>query len=260
MRNTLIAIAATLGLASAVQAAEVTADLGLDFTQNASDKVVATTSVDVALTGTMGFGTVGLAVENNTLTLDTYSIGTSIGDVVVVSFGDQGDLLGGFEGKTEAVGGTTLTNLDDDGESLMANAYGFNVMIGLTDISKDVTDVKNVQGAYAFATNGIQVLGGFDYNLDSEEITLLSSAGYAMNGFGLGLTTTYQVDAEALGFEADVTAYGVTAFLNGDKDDMLQNVGAGYYGKLNGMGVYAEAAYNIDTEEFTPAAGISFNF
>jgi hypothetical protein len=142
----------------------------------------------------------------------------------------------------------------------MVNAYGFNAMVGLTDITKDVTDVENVQGAYAFGANGIQVLGGVDYNLDSEEITLLSSAGYALSGFGLGVTTTYQVEAEALGFEADVTAYGVTAFLNGDKDDMLQNVGAGYYGEVNGMGLYAEGAYNIDSEEFTPAAGLSFNF
>lgn len=259
MRNTLIATAAILGLASAVQAADVTADLGVDLTQNADDKFVASTSVDIALTGTMGFGTVGVTVENDTLKLDTYSIGTSVAGAVV-SFGDQGDLLGGFEGKTEAVGGSTLANLDDDGESLMVNAYGFNAMVGLTDITKDVTDVENVQGAYAFGANGIQVLGGVDYNLDSEEITLLSSAGYALNGFGLGVTTTYQVEAEALGFEADVTAYGVTAFLNGDKDDMLQNVGAGYYGEVNGMGLYAEGAYNIDSEEFKPAAGISFNF
>lgn len=259
MRNTLIATAAILGLASAVQAADVTADLGVDLTQNAADDIVATTSIDVALTGRMGFGTVGLAVENDNLKLDTYSIGTSVAGVAV-SFGDQGDLLGSFGGKTEAVGGSTLANPDDDGESLMVNAYGFNAMVGLTDISQDVTDVENVQGAYAFASNGIQVLGGVDYNLDSEEITLLSSAGYALSGFGLGVTTSYQVEAEALGFEADVTAYGITAFLNGDKDDMLQNVGAGYYGEVNGMGLYAEGAYNIDTEEFTPAAGLSFNF
>lgn len=259
MRNTLIATAAILGLASAVQAADVTADLGVDVTQNAADDFVATTSIDVALAGTMGFGTVGLAVENDTLKLDTYSIGTSVAGVAV-SFGDQGDLLGSFGGKTEAVGGSTLANPDDDGESLMVNAYGFNAMVGLTDISQDVTDVENVQGAYAYATNGIQLLGGVDYNLDSEELTLMSSAGYALSGFGLGVTTTYAVEAEALGFEADVTAYGITAFANGDKDDMFQNVGAGYYGEVNGMGLYAEAAYNLDAEEFTPAAGLSFNF
>ena len=259
MRNILIATAATLGLASAVQAADLTADLGVDLTQNAEDKVVAKTSVDVAITGAMGFGTVGVAVDGDTLKLDTYSIGTSVAGAVV-SFGDQGDLLDAFGGKTEAVGGSTLANPDDEGESLMVNAYGFNAMIGLTDITEDVTDVKNVQGAYAIGTNGLQVLGGVDYNLDSEELTLMSSAGYAWNGFGLGLSTSYEVEAETLGFEADVTVYGVTAFLNGDKDDLAQNIGAGYYGEVNGMGLYAEGAYNIDSEEFKPAAGLTFSF
>lgn len=260
MRNTLIAIVATLGLASASNAADMSVDLGLDFTQNADDKIVASTSVDIDVVGYMGFGSIGIVVDGDDLKLDSYSMGTVIGQTAAVSFGDQGDLLDSFEGKTETVGGSTLANLDDDGESLMVNAYGFNAMIGLTDISKDVTDVKNIQGAYAMGLGGIQAMGGVDYNLDSEEITLLSSLGYAYNGIGLGATTTYQVEAKTLGFEADVTAYGITAFLNGDKDDMLQNVGAGYYGEVNGMGLYAEGAYNIDSEEFTPAAGLSFNF
>ena len=260
MRNILLSTTAAMLLtANSLYAAEVGAEIGLDFTQDSNDKIVAETSVDVNIAGSLGFGSVGVVVDGEDLKLDTYSVGTGFNGVAL-SFGNQGDLLGAFGGKTEAVGGSTLANVDDSGESLQVNVYGANLMVGLTDITTDVTDVKNLQATYAIATNGVEVQGGVDYNLDSEEVTLLSSAGYAYNGFGLGLTTTYQVEAEAFGYEADVTAYGVTAFLNGDKDEMVQNVGAGYYGNINGMGVYAEGAYNINTEEFTPAAGLSFSF
>ena len=260
MRNILLSTAAVVLLSTnSLLAAEVGAEIGLDFTQNDNDKIVAETSIDLNVVNSLGFGSIGVVVDGEDLKLDTYSVGTSFNGVAL-SFGDQGDLLGSFEGKTEAVGGSTLANLDDSGESLHVNAYGANLMIGFTDITSDITDVKNVQATYAIATSGVEIQGGVDYNLDSEEVTLLSSAGYAYNNFGLGLTTTYQMEAEAFGFEADVTAYGVTAFVNGDNDDMLQNVGAGYYGMINDMGVYAEASYNVDTEEFTPALGLGFNF
>lgn len=259
MKQVLLAVATTFALAGASQAADLSAELGVDFTQNANDKIVAETSIDLMLTAPMGVAALDLVANGDTIEVDGYAIGTVVSGVGV-SFGDQGDLLGGFEGKMETVGGSTLANLDDDGESLKLTAYGISAMIGLTDVTSDVTDVKNIQGTYAIAMNGVQATGGVDYNLDSEEITLLSSAGYAVGQFGIGLTGTYQVEAEDYAYEADVTAYGITGFVNGDKDDMLQNVGAGWTGDLNGMGIYAEAGYNLDSEELTPAAGVSFNF
>jgi hypothetical protein len=259
MKQILLATVATVAMASAVNAADIGVEVGLDFAQSATDKIVAESTIDVTLGSPVGVASLGLTSNEGAVEVDSYSLGTTVSGVAV-AFGDQGDILDGFEGKTEAVGGSTLANVDDAGESLRVAVAGVSTQIGLTDISEDITDVENIQATYSMATSGIEVGGGVDYNLNTEEFTLLSTAGYAYNGIGLGVTTTYQVEAEALGFEADVTAFGITGFLNGDKDDMLQNVGAGYYGAVNGMGYYAEGAYNIDTEEFTPAAGISFKF
>lgn len=259
MKQVLLAVATTFALAGASSAADLSADLGVDFTTNANDDIVADTSIDLMLSAPMGVAALDLTVNEDTLEVDGYAIGTVVSGVGV-SFGDQGDLLGGFDGKMETVGGSTLANLNDDGESVKVSAYGINAMLGFTDITSDVTDIENVQGTYSMATNGIEATGGIDYNFDSEEITLLSSAGYALGGVGVGVTGTYQVEAEMYAYEADVTAYGITGFVNGDKDDMMQNVGAGWNGEINGMGLYAEAGYNLDSEEITPAAGISFNF
>lgn len=267
MRNILLSTAAVVLLSTnSLLAAEVGAEIGLDFTQNDNDKIVAETSIDLNVVNPMGFGSIGVVTDGENLSLDSYSIGTSVGNATL-SFGDQGDLLGSFGGKTEAVGGTTLANPNDDGESLQANFYGANLMVGFTDITSDITDVKNVQATYTVGTSLLEVQSGVDYNLDSEEVTLLSGLNIPLSNLGIdyapvgvGLTTTYQVNAESFGFEADASAYGVTVFLNGDEDDMMQNVGAGYYGMINDMGVYAEASYNVDTEEFTPALGLGFSF
>ena len=71
---------------------------------------------------------------------------------------------------------------------------------------------------------------------------------------------TYDVDAEAFGYEAVADAYGVTAYLNGDDTDMLQNVGGSYEYGLGGAVLSAGVNYNIDTEDFAPTAGIAFKF
>lgn len=259
MKSALLATAATLALATAASAADITGEVAVDFTQNANDKIVAATTIDLAVEATVGVASISLTEENGNIVLDGYSVGTTVG-AVTLAYGDQGDLMDAFEGKTEAVGGATLANVDDEGESLMFGTSMVSVMVGLTDVTTDVTDVENVQATAGVEFSGVAIAGGVDYNLDSEETTILANAGYTYNAFALGLTGTYQMDAEALGYEADVTYSGITAFINGDKDDMAQNVGAGYYGDLNGMGYYAEVAYNIDAEEITPAAGISFNF
>lgn len=259
MKSALLATAATLALATAASAADITGEVGVDFTQNANDEFVASTTIDLAVEGAVGIASISLTEDNGNIVLDGYSVGTTVG-AVTLAYGDQGDLMDAFEGKTEAVGGATLTDLNDDGESLMIGTSMVSVMIGLTDVTTDVTDVKNIQATTGAEFSGVAIAGGVDYNLDSEETTILVNAGYTYNAFALGLTGTYQMDAEALGYEADVTYAGITAFINGDKDDMTQNVGAGYYGDLNGMRYYAEAAYNIDSKEITPAMGIYFNF
>jgi len=68
------------------------------------------------------------------------------------------------------------------------------------------------------------------------------------------------MDAEIFGFEGVVTSGGVTAYLNGDNTDALQNIGGEYAVDVAGATFTAGANYNIDTEDFAPTATVGFSF
>lgn len=279
MKNIILAIVSTLTLGSAAFAdgaaiegtveptveyimvpptVVVTGSVGIDFTENANNDIVGDSVVELGVTSGLGFASVELVEEDGSVSLEKYSMGTTIRGVDV-SVGKQGDVLGSFGGLTETVGGTTLANPADDHETLQLGAMGAIASIGFTDISTDVTDIENVQIAYGMTVNNFSVINGVDYNFDTEDFTLLTNISTGVSGLPVGVTATY---ADQFAYEVDVVAFGVTSFVNGDEDDMLQNVGAGYYGEVSGTGLsyYAEAAYNIDDKELTPAAGVSFNF
>jgi len=261
MKKLFLTTAASALIAGSAFAADITGDVAVDFTQNADDNIVGTQSIGFGVDAPIGDAGFGVTTDGADVTLDSWYLGTTLSGVGL-SLGDQGDILGSFEGKMEAVGGTTLANPDDSGESLSLSIAGADVMVGLTDMSADVTDVENVQGAYSLSFSGFDAAAGIDYNMDSEEFTYLGSVGYGLNvaeqEVGLGTTFTYA--NETFAYETSVNAFGITGFINGDQDEMMQNVGAGYGLTLGGLDVYAEAAYNLDSEEFTPAAGVGFAF
>jgi hypothetical protein len=107
----------------------------------------------------------------------------------------------------------------------------------------------------------LDVTAAADYNLDSENTVL----GAGVGGLDLGLASiggamTYDVDAETFGYEGVATAMGITAYLNGDDTDALQNIGGDYEMEVGGATFTAGANYNLDTEDFAPTASIAFAF
>ena len=108
---------------------------------------------------------------------------------------------------------------------------------------------------------GLDVTAAADYNLDSENTVL----GAGVSGLDLGVAAlggamTYDVDAEVFGFEAVATTGGLTAYLNGDDTDALQNIGGEYSYMLGGAELTAGANYDTDAKDLTPTASLSFNF
>jgi hypothetical protein len=276
MKSTILAVVASMTLTSTAIAGGLTEEapvtisaqvapapilsgtIGFDLTENASGNIVADSVVELGVTAPLGFASVDVIEENGTAKLDGYSMGTTIAGVDV-SIGKQGDVLGSFGGVTEVVGGATLANPASDHETIQIGTRGVLASVGFTDVTKDVSDIENVQVAYGMMLNGVAVVSGLDYNFNSEDVTLLTNATTTVQGVPVGLTATY---ADHFAYELDASMFGVTGFVNGDEDDMLQNIGAGYYGTITGSGFdfYAEAGYNLDAEEITPAAGISFSF
>lgn len=269
MRNVFITAAAVMALSTAAFAEEaavtsataINGSIGVELSENAAGDYVATTTIGAGIDATgLAFGGVSVeSVDGATFALDQWFIGTHIGSATL-SFGKQGDLMVGND--FEIVGGTTLADVADDHESLQVSVGAASLMIGLTDITNDVTDVENVQGAYTLSVGAADVTAVGDYNLNSEEWVLGGKA--AMNltdDIKVGGLVTYASATEAFGYEASAGYSFATAFVNGDDSDMLQNVGLGIaYDVQSNLNVYAEGAYNLDAEDTTFGAGVSFNF
>jgi len=256
-----IAIASVIALsAGTAMAADMTGKVSLDMVKQTNGDIAATPEIELGVDGEVGVGSIGLVVDNadDTVKLDSYSLGVKVGEAIV-SFGDQGDLMEAFEGSTEAVGGQTLTDLNDEGESIMVQTGNIGVMVGFDNIGTDVSDIKNVQVGAGAELGAVALAGAVNWDQASEDITVGLNAQLAVNSVNVGGTLTY---TEALtGYEVSAGYGNMAAFINGDENDMAQNIGAGYYGSnAAGLSFYAEAGYNLDAEEITPAAGISFKF
>ena len=216
----------------------------------------ATTSLDldVAAVNGLAFGSMefGIDTGSNAITLDEYSVGTTVG-AASISFGRQGNVF--VEGET----GTTL--LDPAlGTSIIANAYGATVGLGFTDVTADVTDIENIQGAYSVDANAIGLEASVDYNFNSEDWVLGGRATTDLSIASVGLTGTYGSAAEKAAFEADATVFGVTAYLAGDADDIAQNIGGSYEYVFGGMSLESGVDYNLNSEEIVPTISASFAF
>lgn len=257
------AAAAALGLAACTAdeaaAAEVNGEISLDFTENASGDIVAAKEIELGVEAAAGVvASVGLIEDNGDIKLDSYAVGVEVNEMTV-SFGDQGDLMEAFEGNTEAVGGQTLTDLNDDYESIQVQVKGIGVMVGFDDVTSDVSEIKNVQVAAGTEIGKVSVVGAVNWDEATDDITVGLNGQINVQNVNVGGTLTY---TEAVtGYEASAGYKDFSVFINGDDTDMTQNVGGGYYGSMeNGLNFYAEAGYNLDSKELTPAAGISFKF
>jgi hypothetical protein len=268
MRNVFITTVAAMAISTAafaedtvtkvtpmVAAPVLSGEVSLDFAETANDKFGGTMNLDLGV-DMGGLATIDLdfeATDGNAITLDTWAVGTTVAGVGV-AVGDDLGVMPGAEGE-QTLAAPAMA------EAVQVTVGDAVVAVGLTDWTADITDVSNIQGAYTMDVAGLDVTAAADYNLDSENTVL----GAGVGGLDLGLATvggamTYDVDAETFGYEGVAAAYGVTAYLNGDDTDMLQNIGGEYAVDVAGATFTAGANYNIDTEDFAPTAGISFNF
>jgi len=267
MRNVFITTVAAMAISTAAFAEDtvtkvtptvgplLTGEVALDFAETAAGDMAGTMGIDLGV-DVQGLATVDLDFEVDEAgngTLADWTVGTTVG-TVGVAFGTDNSVMPGAEGE-QTLAAPAMT------ESLAVTAGGATVALGFTDWNTDITDISNIQGAYTMGVAGLDVTAAADYNLDSENTVL----GAGVGGLDLGLASlggamTYDVDAEVFGFEAVATRDGITAYLNGDNNDALQNIGGEYEVNVNGATFTAGANYNIDTEDFTPTAGIAFNF
>ena len=260
MRNVFIAAIATFAIStSAVAAADIAGEVSVEMTENNAGDYVATPTIELSFghkaEGASAFGGVGVEAVNGNLAIDTWNVGVAFG-ATSLSFGDQGDLFS--FGGLEVVGGDTLADVADDHESLIVRNGSFAALVGFTDISTDVSDIENIQLSYAGEAASVNYNTTVDYNLNTEDFVVGAVANANMfETVNAGLAVTY---ADAFAYEATAGYKAVTAFVNGDETDALQNVGAGVVYTKDSMSAFAEFNYNLDAKEVTPAVGVSFSF
>ena len=244
---------------AAAPATAIGGTIGIELTENSAGNYVATTTLGVGINADgLAFGAASVeSVDGATFEIDEWFVGARLG-VATLTFGKQGDLFVGND--FEIVGGDTIANPASDHESLIVEAGAAAVLVGFSDITTDIGDIENIQGSYSFTTGQIGLTAVADYNIDSENFTVGAQANAKAGQVVLGGIVTYAQDTEVFAYEASAGYNFVTAFVNGDNNDAFQNIGAGVTHDFNGLNLYAEGTYNIDTEANSVAAGVSFSF
>lgn len=221
-----------------------------------TNKYGATTSFDLNVAADAGnaFGSLNFVVDSaNDLALDEWNVGTTVNNTML-SFGNQDNIWISTES------GDTIEE-PAMGTSLQVSAMGATVALGFDAVETDITDLENVQVAYSTYILIADVTGAADFNVDSDEWVVAGRADTAgmLDGVRLGGAVSYGSLSKTTSFEVDATVMGMTAYLNGDKDDLTQNVGASY---TIGTDFSLEGAVNYDmnTEVVSPKLTLAFAF
>ena len=256
MRNLLSTVIAGLLVATPVIAEEAASgptiggSIKVDIAENANEDWGSTLTLGTGISmDGLAFGGFNVeAKDGGDFALDEWQMGTSFG-TTTVSVGDQGDIWIGAEGEH------TIANPKMD-ESVIVDMGSAAVALEFGDWKNDVSDIEAIAGSFSTEAGefGITVAG--DYDRVTENYTL----GGRVDMSGAGMAVTYAEATEKLAYELDSSSGPLSAYLNGDEDDMLKNIGGGYTWDINGLDVEAGANYDIDLEDISPKLTMSFSF
>lgn len=216
-----------------------------------TDKITSTTTLDLGLGADTGFafGNIALqSIDGTSVGVDEWNMGTVVGSAIA-SIGDQGDIW------IEAEGEHTMANPTMN-ESIQVHVDNVSVAMEFGDFKNDVSDIEAVAGKVSLGDEGLATELAFDYDLDAEAYTV----GARVDMENVGGVVTYSETAEKFAFEFDTSMNGLTAYINGDEDELARNVGAGYEWDVNGLVIEPKANYDLDAEELTPSVTASFSF
>jgi hypothetical protein len=237
----------------------ITGAVNLDFAETAAGKTGGTMGIELDIDAG-SLATVDLdfkGADGSSLTLDTWTVGTTVAGVGV-ALGDDNGLLPETSANVSADGTLAKPAMT---ESVALTFGSASVVVGLTDWTTDVTEVSNLQGAYTVDAGIVDVTASADYNRTTENTVI----GAEVVGLDLGMMTaggalTYDTDAADWAFEGSVAVDGLTAYVNGTDDNRLQHVGGEYVLNYAGAELSAGVDYDTDAKDWSPMAGVSFNF
>ena len=259
----LTALMIALGFAGVTQAATITGTVGVDITENSSNDYISTESITLGIAGDQGVAFGSIKVETNSsdqFVLDEYSLGVNLSETTSVSYGEQSDIFIG--GGLEEVGANTIANPSDAGESIIVNVNNFSARALFSDTDTDISDFDTLQAKYTTTAGKLSLGASVDHTIANDNNIFAGSVAFDINeSASLSTVVTHdETQTNEIAYESIVTIGSLSAYVDGDEDDMSKNVGAGYKSTWKDLGYYVEANYNIDSEEVTPAAGVSVSF
>jgi len=269
MRTFVLAMVAAMATTSALAeetvavatptAPVLTGAINLDFAETTAGKTAGTMGVELDFDAG-DVATVDLdfkATDGNALTLDTWTVGTTLG-AFNLAFGDDNNLMPETGANASADGTLAKPAMT---ESLQVTMGAASVAVGLTNWTTDITEVNHLQGAYTVNAGDLALTASADYNRTTEN-TVLGGAvsGLEVAGLSAGGMMTYDTDASKMAYEGSLASNGITAYVNGDDTNKLQHIGGEYVVAWNGAELSAGVDYDTDSKDVSPQAGIKFKF
>ena len=187
MRKVFTILAATLFSGAAFAEAPamspvLSGEVELKFTQDANDDWGGAMGLDLGINAT-GLATIDLdfkAVDGGAVSLDKWTVGTTI-NAIGIAIGDDNGVFVGAEGEHTLAAPAMA-------ESVKITAGDASVAVGFANWGSDITDISNIQGAYTISdVAGLAVTASGDYNMDTENFAIGSRSEYLLNdNIGLG--------------------------------------------------------------------------
>ena len=262
MKKLLISASAIMFLAGTAYAQDITTkpvmngSVEVEVKENSAGDYAATTTFGLGVeVGSIAYGSASVeSINGNTFEIDEWQIGTMLGSLDL-SFGDQGGMF------VESWSDYSSIIDPEMAESVAVRAGDLAFAVGFTDITNDISDISNIQGAYTLGVDVVEVTASADYNFNSDDWAVGTRAeGIQLAGIDLGSTMSYGSAADELAYEVDGTLMGITAYVNGDQNDILENIGAGYDFGYGNMAIGTDINYNVDSEKLSPKVALKLNF
>ncbi len=259
----LVALMIALGFATTAHSADITGKVSVDMTENTANDYIATKKIEMGIAGDsgVGFGSIAIKTDaNDDVILDKYHLGANLSETSSVQYGKQGDIF--LDGGLEVVGNNKIANPSDLGESIIGKMGNFQARAKFTDTGTDVTDFDTIQATYSTTVSKFTLGAGVDHTISTDDNIYAGTVAFDVaEGMTLSTVATHDSSlANEVAYESMIKVGSLSAYVDGDEGDWSQNVGAGYKSTWKDLTWYVEANYNLDSEETTPAMGVSLLF
>jgi hypothetical protein len=227
-------------------------DVGADIQLYVTDTVTALVSAELTIAD--------VADDASDVELTHWAVGAEAYGVTVTA-GEQSNLF--TESLMTELGGYSLATVQGAEYSLIVRNNTLSGFVGYDSVTEDWTNIQ-VAGTFDLATNW--VAGAvMDYQNVGDTWAIGADVSGSIGNVTTDAVVTYTDVDQALGYEVAVGyrvgAFGLTGFAGGSNNtDAVDYVGAGAITNIEFVNIWAETAYNLDSEDTAFATGVSFTF